>query len=152
MENASVINELLDAAKSKTGAASDYKLAQVLDLPTQRISDYRAGSRTPDAYGCARIAEALGLDPLEVIARVEAEAAKSERARSYWRSFTGGVRRTMIVGGALWLTASFSGGAPTIGAAQAAEAITHNGRFRQRTAKSKAPDRGLFFRARDIER
>ncbi len=47
----------------------------------------KSGRENPDAYDCARIAEILDLDPLEVIAQVEAEAARTEKKRQYWRSF-----------------------------------------------------------------
>lgn len=136
---------LLEEVRAKLNGATDYRIAKTLQIQTQRVSDYRKGDRQADAYACARFAEVLGRDPLELIAMVETETARTEAARTYWRSFIGGIRRTTIVGGALWLIASFSGGAPTIGAAQAAEASTHNGRFRQRTAQKQSPRLGAFF-------
>lgn len=92
-----ITTELLDAVKAKTGATSDYKLAQVLDISKQKVSDLRAGRNKPDAYECAKIAEVLERDPLEVIAQVEAEAARSEKKREYWRSLFSGLKRTAHV-------------------------------------------------------
>lgn len=111
---------LLEEVRAKLNNATDYRIAKTLQIQTQRVSDYRKGDRQADAYACARFAEVLGRDPLELIAQIEAETARTEAARAYWRSFTGGIRRTTIVGGALWLIASFSGGGPTVGTAQAA--------------------------------
>lgn len=87
MVKSMIINELLDAALIKTEAVSDYKLSQVLEIPKQRISAMRSGSEKPNSYICAKLAQALGRDPMEIIAMVEAESAKSETQRAFWRSF-----------------------------------------------------------------
>ena len=79
--------ELLQKVKDKTGAESDYKLAKVLDIPTQRIADYRSGKRAPDVYACTKIAIMLGVDPLEIISEVEARSAQTQAKRDFWRDF-----------------------------------------------------------------
>ena len=79
--------ELLEKVKEKTGITSDYKLAQVLDIPRERISDYRKGKRDPDVYACTKIAIAIGVPPIEIIAEVEARSAPTENKRTFWRDF-----------------------------------------------------------------
>lgn len=90
------ISELLDQAKKATGVASDYKLAQVLDIPRERLSDYRKGKRVPDDYACMRLAMALHKDPLEVLAQVRAISEKSDERRAFWRSFPTSWKRGIL--------------------------------------------------------
>lgn len=89
--------QLIEQVRVKLDGATDYKIAQVLDLPTQRISNYVKGKQAADTYACAKIAEALNRDPLEIIAQVEAEAARTEKKRAFWRSFFSGLKRTAHV-------------------------------------------------------
>ncbi len=79
--------ELLLQCQVKLQAQTEYKLAKALGLPTQRIYDYMAGKRTPNAYAAIKIAECLGLDPLELIAEFEEAGAKNETERSFWAGF-----------------------------------------------------------------
>jgi len=99
--------QLLEQVRVKLGGATDYKIAQALDLHTKYLTDYKQG-RPADTYACAKIAEILDRDPLEVIAQVEAEAARSEKKREYWRSFFSGLKRKAHVV-ALCVTLGFSG-------------------------------------------
>lgn len=93
MKKSKVFNDLLEKVRAAENGASDYRLAQVLDISTQNISAYRSGSRKPDAYACARVAMAAGEDPLEVIAAIEAELGKDEKRRQFWKSFRSGSRQ-----------------------------------------------------------
>lgn len=79
------ISKVLDDAKSALNIDTDYKLAKALELPNGYITLWRQGSRIPDAYACARLAEVLGINPLELIAKVEAETEKNEARRTYWK-------------------------------------------------------------------
>ena len=86
----------------------------------------KSGRENPDAYDCARIAEILDLDPLEVIAQVEAEAARTEKKRQYWRSFFSGMKRRAHVV-ALSVTCGFLGSGWPAGNAEAGTGSTsHN--------------------------
>ncbi len=85
--------QLMEQVRKKLDGATDYKIAQVLDLPTGIVHYYVTGNREADNYACAKIAEILDRDPLEVIAQVEAEAARTEKKRQYWRSFFSGLKR-----------------------------------------------------------
>lgn len=99
--------QLLEQVRVKLGGATDYKIAQALDLHTKYLTDYKQG-RPADTYACAKIAEILDRDPLEVIAQVVAEAARSEKKREYWRSFFSGLKRRAHVV-ALCAMLAFSG-------------------------------------------
>lgn len=79
--------ELLEQVREKMGGVTDYKIAQALDIPTGIVHYYVSGERAADPYACTRFAEILGRDPLEVIAQVEAKAARTEKKRQYWSSF-----------------------------------------------------------------
>lgn len=78
--------KVIDETKAKLGVESDYALAKQLGIPNPRISEYRSGKARPDAYACARFAEALGVDPFELLAQVEAATEKNEARRTYWRA------------------------------------------------------------------
>jgi transcriptional regulator with XRE-family HTH domain len=89
--------QLIEEVRQKMDGATDYKIAQALDIPRQTASEYVRGNREADAYACAKIAEILDRDPLEIIAQVEAEAARTEKKRAYWRSFFSGLKRATHV-------------------------------------------------------
>lgn len=104
MEN---ITKLLDEVKAAKGVESKYALAKVLDLPTQRISEYYKGQRAPDEFACLKIAEALGKPLNTIIATVKASTEKDGKRREAWEnymkslgglaaSFVGGVVFTLI--------------------------------------------------------
>lgn len=80
--------KVIDEAKTKLGVESDYALAKETGILKQRISAYRNGSQTPDAYACARLAEILRIDPFELLAQVEAATEKNEARRTYWKQVT----------------------------------------------------------------
>lgn len=75
----------LAKAKEKLGLKSDYALAKWLGITVGAVSHYQTGKRVIDDYTAARIAEALGVDPMEVIATANAEREKDEGRRDYWR-------------------------------------------------------------------
>lgn len=80
----------LDEAKQALGMNSDYEMSKWLNAPRATISNWRHGRNVMDDYAAARIAEALGIDPLEVIAaaNVEREEERGEKGKErgeYWR-------------------------------------------------------------------
>jgi len=83
----SQIIDLMDELKAAEGMTSDYQLSKETGIAQSRISDYRKGRLTPDEYACTRLALALGREPIEVIAMVQAEQAKTEEKREFWRNF-----------------------------------------------------------------
>jgi transcriptional regulator with XRE-family HTH domain len=77
--------EYLNAAKKALGIESDYALAKWLGVTKQAASNWRTGKNIIDDYTAAKIADALNLDPLEVIAVANMERANEEERREYWR-------------------------------------------------------------------
>jgi len=80
--------EYLEESKKLLGISSDYALAKWLEVTDGAMSHYKTGRRTIDDYTAARIADALGINPMEIIAAANAERAereKDEKRREYWR-------------------------------------------------------------------
>ncbi|EMN5130722.1 hypothetical protein RVV79_003849 [Burkholderia contaminans] len=76
--------QYLDAVKRKLGLDSDYAAAKALCLTRAAISKYRLGRAFFDDMSAVRVAEILGIDPMEVISAANAERARDESARSFW--------------------------------------------------------------------
>lgn len=98
--------KLLEDVREVHRGATDYKLAQLLDVPRTTMHEMVKGKREADAYAATKIALELSRDPLEVIAEIEAEAATTEAKRTFWKSFHSGLTQTLF-GGALLLTGGF---------------------------------------------
>lgn len=79
------IDQLLDAIKARHSITSDYKLAAYLGLGDANIRNYRHGRSLPDARTCERLAEALGEDPLPLIAEMESQRSGTGEAARIWR-------------------------------------------------------------------
>lgn len=77
--------EYLDDVKQRLEIKSDYELAKFLKVPRGTISRYQGKQRVIDDYTAAKIAEALGINPMEVIAAANAEREKDEKRKDYWR-------------------------------------------------------------------
>lgn len=82
------ISKVLDDAKAELGIDTDYKLAKYLELSNGYIAEWRRGKRVPDAYACMRLADALKIDPIQLLAQIEAETEKNEARRNYWRALS----------------------------------------------------------------
>jgi plasmid maintenance system antidote protein VapI len=77
--------EYIDEAKKALGIESDYGMAKWMGITTGAMAHYRGGKRTIDDYTASKLADAIGLDPLEVIAAANAEREKDEKKKDYWR-------------------------------------------------------------------
>jgi len=131
---------LLEEVRKQMDGATNYRIEKKLGISTQRLSDYAKGTAHADAYACAKFAEVLERDPLEVIAQVEADAAKTEERRAFWAGFPSGLRRT-----ALGVGFAAIAGFTALGLPRGAEVETsHNVRLRPKHRHEKAP-RGAFF-------
>lgn len=140
-----ITTDLIEEVRHKLDGATDYRIAQVLEISKQKVSAIKAGREKLDVYDCARIAEVLERDPLEVIAQVEAETARTEKKRQYWRSFFSGLKRTAAALGCYGIAIG-SGVAPPAGDASAAWLpAAHNGRLRQKQNTKMNPPRRVFF-------
>lgn len=80
-------SEYLDAAKLAMQIESDNELAKRLGVHRQRISAYRAGEQWPDNYIVMKIAIALNLDPVGVLADLESQKEKRPERAEFWKSF-----------------------------------------------------------------
>lgn len=74
----------LNQLANHTETGSDYAIAKLLGISRARISGYRTGKSLFDDEMCMKVAEVLGLDPLEVIAAMNAIRAKSQAQKSFW--------------------------------------------------------------------
>lgn len=83
--------QYLDEVRERLELPSDYALAKALGLTRASVSSYRVGRTLPDDLACARIADAIGCDPMEVIAAINYQRAKSDEARELWESIWGKV-------------------------------------------------------------
>jgi predicted transcriptional regulator len=78
--------EYLDEVRAKHGLRSDYALAKVLNATRSGISSYRVGRTSFDNMTAAKVADLLGINPMEVIAAINHERAKSDETRAFWTS------------------------------------------------------------------
>lgn len=90
-------SEYLDKTKITLAIKSDYGIGKALKISNQRIADYYKEKRWPDAYACTQIAIALKLDPLEVLADIESQSAKTEERREFWKGFIGRTGKLVAV-------------------------------------------------------
>jgi len=78
----------IDRLRDLTPTGSNYAVAQLLETTDGAIAHYVHGRRQPDLATCVRIAELLGVDPLQVIADVQAERETDEVKRARWRELS----------------------------------------------------------------
>ncbi|WP_322005247.1 helix-turn-helix domain-containing protein [Paraburkholderia tropica] len=83
--------QYLDELKDHLGVESDYALAKALGMTRAAVSKYRTGYSMPDDLACAKIADLLGCDPMEVIAAINYQRAKNDEARALWEGIWGKV-------------------------------------------------------------
>lgn len=81
--------EYLDAVRKQLDLPSDYAAAKALGVTRSAVSKYRNALSVFDESTAARVAELLGLDPLEVIAACKAESAPDAHMRSIWEKAWG---------------------------------------------------------------
>lgn len=80
--------DYVDALRTKLGARSDYHLSQLIGVQQNQIARYRKGG-TFDNTMAARVAKLLAIPPLAIIADMEFERAKDEKAREMWAEIRG---------------------------------------------------------------
>lgn len=74
----------LAICKQRFNVESDYALAKRLGVSQQTISSYRTGRSRFDDDMALTVAQALHIDPLQVIASVNAERAKTPEQKARW--------------------------------------------------------------------
>lgn len=81
----SYTTDLLDQFKKRNGLESDYAAAQALGIRPNRLSNYRNDVSHADDKTAVILADALGLDRLQTIARVNMDRARDSKERAFWR-------------------------------------------------------------------
>jgi transcriptional regulator with XRE-family HTH domain len=100
--------DYLNDAKAKLGFTSDNAFAGWLEVSPGGLSNYQSGRRIVDDYAAAKIAQALGIDPLEVIALANMEREKVSERKEFWRKIAkGGVAATIFLAA---ISGTYSGG------------------------------------------
>lgn len=86
----------LNALKHQRKIASDYGLAKLLGISTQRISRYR---HEKDYFGpetAEIVANELGINPAIIYAACHAERSKNERERAIWETIYTDIGGTQV--------------------------------------------------------
>jgi len=68
----------LDFLQEKTETGSDYAVSKLLGVSANRISNYRCGRSKFDDEMAVRVANALDIEPMEVIAAIKLEYCKEK--------------------------------------------------------------------------
>lgn len=76
--------EFMLAVQKKEQLPTPYAVAKFLGVSPTSLYRYMDGSQTMDDYTALKVAKALGLDPMGVIAAANAERAKTEKERNDW--------------------------------------------------------------------
>lgn len=80
----SVTIELLDCLKASNGGASDYRIAKILGLRQQTISDYRNERISFSEERVIQACELMHIEPAPYLFRLQAERARCDKARDFW--------------------------------------------------------------------
>ncbi|WP_455342460.1 DUF3693 domain-containing protein [Variovorax durovernensis] len=121
------LDQLLDRAKKAQGIDSDYRLAQLLEVSKNAITNYRHGKSRPDDEVALRLAALINRDPASVIAELHAERAKTPELRQLWLRMANQLRHAVAavmfaVGAAMFVIA----GSPTSAEASTGTAQAHS--------------------------
>lgn len=95
MKSASVA--LLDAVRARHGLTSDYQLCKLLDVPQNRVSNYRHGRAGMDDEMGLRIAALLGRPAGAVLAELAADRAKVPAVAKAWKEAARRLAQTAAV-------------------------------------------------------
>ncbi|WP_145956423.1 helix-turn-helix domain-containing protein [Burkholderia pseudomallei] len=92
------ISQLIDAAREKVGSSAT--LAEGLGMHPNRLTDWKAGRRKPEASEIAYLAEQAELPVLETVAEIEGQL--NGRYAHIWKTALANLRAASV-GGALAL-------------------------------------------------
>ncbi|MBF3470658.1 DUF3693 domain-containing protein [Burkholderia pseudomallei] len=101
--------EYLDAIKVRLDLPSDYAVAKALGLTRAAVSKQRLGHSVFDDTTALRVAEILGVDPMEVISAANAERARDEETRRLWERAWGkvtGATAAVVIAAGIGLSAA----------------------------------------------
>lgn len=128
----------LETLKAKTGAPSDYKLAQILDITRQQMSNYRTRGEQFGEETCMKVASILEIDPVIVMAEVQMEKAKNEQAKAAWKMLferLGGVAASLLIATTLGAMTPTNANA---GAASSVDVTSNNSVYYVKSTKRRA--------------
>jgi len=77
--------EYLDSVKAKKHFSSDYQLAKFLGESPTRLSNYRTRGSAFDDEMAVKVADVLGIDPMEVIIAANLQRAKRPEQKEFWQ-------------------------------------------------------------------
>jgi len=92
----------LDQARDKLG--TDSKVARAIGKKYRDMWRYRNMGILPDTETCTKLALVLDIEPMEVIACVNLEGAKTEGSRDFWKGFIS--QHRLAIGAAILLPLS----------------------------------------------
>ena len=78
------LENYLDEFKEKLKIESDYATAKELGVTRQQMSRIRSGYVAIGREKCIRIANALKIDPIEIIGTIEAAKEKKPEIKAIW--------------------------------------------------------------------
>ncbi len=78
------LENYIDEFKEKLKIDSDYAVAKELGIARQQLSRIRNGYTAIGREKCIRIAQALKIDPVEIIATIEAAKEKTPEVKAVW--------------------------------------------------------------------
>ena len=107
------VTVLMDRAKAAAGIPSNYRLARVLDVTENTVSNWKHGRKLPDESTALRLAEMAGLDAGEVLASVRAARADAGPVRDVWADVAARLARTAATAAAALVAVT---GSPDAGA------------------------------------
>ncbi|WP_143283850.1 helix-turn-helix domain-containing protein [Burkholderia pseudomallei] len=114
------ISQLIDAAREKAGSSAT--LAEGLGMHPNRLTDWKAGRRKPEASEIAYLAEQAGLPVLETVAEIEGQL--NGRYAHIWKTALANLRAASVGGVlALLVWTGFGGTIPNNAQAAAAHCL-----------------------------
>ena len=76
----------LEALKARTGGASDYRIAKILGVTQQTVSKWRTERDSFSTTTAEKVANALEIDPAEVVLAAQIDRAKTPEEKALWES------------------------------------------------------------------
>ena len=83
----SLSQNLLDRLILETDATSDYQIAKMLEVRPTTVYRWRKGVAAMDDAALVRVAELLGENPMNLIATVQYQRARTERELKVWAKY-----------------------------------------------------------------
>lgn len=78
------LEDYIDELKERLKLKSDYATAQYLGIPRQSMTKIRNNTALIGNDKCLKIANALKIDPIEIIATVNAQKEKDKDLKAMW--------------------------------------------------------------------